>query len=629
MLYHPRNLLDNINDTLKDVTETLTVEADQLNAHEKYKDAEYIYTRIFGLCESVRGDDLTTELASKLLSLHEKTGNQSAAQTIQEFLLLAVHDRGIEQDEFNWVTERLCQNYMNFHDRVRIIILEFGENEPFSAEFARMAVFYRTATLDVDALSRAVVGSQRMLIPKMALHIAAHVGAVSLTSMLIEEDDRDINLKDECGKTAMHLAVQKGSCELIQVFLNAHADLEIADDGGKTALLLAAGCTSKRGSEIVKCLLDAGANPNVKDKSYRTSLHLAARFGTPETVEILLDHDVEVNAISLYEETPLFEATENHPSRGVPIAQQLLHSGANLKNFFTGSVLMKAARLGNAAMLNVFLSCEVNQSANANQVLADRTMALHAALEGPLSTQEACMSMLLKAGVAIKTKHDGMTALGAAVSLGRLAAARQLLKQGADIETEVEGERLLCCSVRRGDESVTRLLLEKGADARQRNHKDESPLSIAVAGSQDAIVEMLLKADRRCLFTSDEKGNTALHQVTAQDHEGHGGILNLLLKYCHDFWPYANGKNFDGYTPLQLAVSLKRFKLAKMFMAAQSKEDAYYTLEAGKKAALQEVGSLLSRTNIHTGESYFEAFKELKRFCQTLTPQLSLNLYSS
>ena len=178
------------------------------------------------------------------------------------------------------------------------------------------------------------------------------------------------------------------------MFLNAHADLEIADDGGNTALLLAAGCTSERGSEIVKCLLDAGANAKVRDKSYRTSLLLAARYGTPETVEILLDHDVEVNAMSIYEKTPLFEATENDPSRGVPTARQLLHSGADLKISLTESVgcLMRAAQLGNAAMLNVFLSCEVHQSANANQGLADRTMALHAALEGPLATAYQCFS---------------------------------------------------------------------------------------------------------------------------------------------------------------------------------------------------------------------------------------------
>ena len=621
MLHRQHKLLDKINDKLEDVTEILIAQAERLNAHRKYKDAEYIYTRIFSLSGSVRLDHLTIELASKLLFLYEETGNHSAAETIQEFLLRAVHDPGIDEDALNWVTEKLCQNYINFHDRVNNIVLGLGEDEWSSAEFARMAVFYRTATLDIDALSRAITGSQRTLIPKMALHIAAQVGAFSLTSMLIEEDDRDINLKDECGKTALHFAVQKGPCELIQVFLNAHADLEIIDDGGNTALLLAAGCTSERGSEIVKCLLDAGANANVRDQRYRTSLHLAARFGTPETVEILLDHKTEVNAMGIYDQTPLFEAIENVPFRGVPIARQLLHSGAKLKDSFTESVgyLMRAAQLGNAAMLNVFLSCEVNQGANANQGLADRTMALHAALEGPLATQGACISMLLKAGVIIEQKRKGRTALGTALRCGWLAAVRQLLDHGADVETEIKGERLLFYSVRRGDESATRLLLEKGADARLKDHNGEPPLSSSVARSQYAIVEMLLEADRHCLLTIDKEGNTALHQATVQDHEEHGGILSLLLKYCYGLWPYLNETNLDGYTPLHLAVSLKRFKLAKMVLAVQSIEDPYYFLATEKKAALQEFGSLLSRTTIHAGDSCFEAFEELKRFWRTLT----------
>ena len=599
------------------------VQAEQLNAHAKYKDAEYICTRILGLSESVRWEDWTIELASKLLLLHEKSGNQSAAEMIQEFLLRAVHEQGFDEDALSWVSEKLCQNYIDFYDRVNTIALECGENEWFSAEFARTAVFYRTAALDIDALNRAVTGTGRMLVPKMALHIAAQVGAFSLTSMLIGENNRDINLRDECGKTALHLAVQKGPCELMQVFLNAHADLEIADDGGNTALLLAAGCTSERGSETVKCLLDAGANANVRDKAHRTSLHLAARSGTPETVEILLDHNVEVNDINIYEETPLFEATENVPSRGVPIARQLLHAGADLKISFTGSAgcLMRAAQLGNVAMLDVFLSCEVHHGANANLGLADRTVALHTALEGPLATQSACISKLLKAGVTIETKRKGRTALGTALRCGWLAAARQLLDQGADVETDIDGERILCCSVRRGDESATRLLLEKGADARQENHKGESLLSIAIAGSREAgsreaIVGMLLKADRGCLFPNDRKGNTTVHQAILRDHEEYGGILTLLLKESYVLWPHFITENSDGYTPLQLAFSLKRFKLAKMLLAAQSK-DTYNIPSSIIDAALQDVGSLLSLTMICAGDPCFEAFEELRTFWQT------------
>ena len=179
--------------------------------------------------------------------------------------------------------------------------------------------------------------------------------------------------------------------------------------------------------------------------------------------------------------------------------------------------------------------------------------------------------MLLKAGVTIETKRKGRTALGTALRCGWLAAARQLLDQAADVETEIEGERLLCCSVRRGDVSATRLLLEKGADARQKNDKGKSPLSIAVAGSRKAIVEMLLeshgiikdslydtcscrielpilhcaignsslpiidmllKANRDHLLTKDRKGNTALHKAILQDHDGHQVIVDLLLKYC-------------------------------------------------------------------------------------------------
>ena len=656
-------MLDKINDKLKIATETLKVQAEQLNVHEKYKDAEYIYTRILSPSESIRWEDLTIELAPKLVLLHEKMGNQSAAEMIQEFLLRTVHDRGIDVDELDCETEKLCQLYINFYDRVNNLVLDSGEGESFSAEFARMALFYRTATLDIDELSHAVTQNQRMLVPNMALHIAAKVGAISLTAMLVEEVDRDIDLKDELEKTALHLAVRKGPCQLIQIFLNAHADLEIADDGGNTALLLAAGSTSEHGSEIVKCLLDAGANANVRDKSYRTSLHLAARSGTPEMVEILLDHDVEVNAMSIDEGTPLFEATRNVPSRGVPIARQLLQHGAALNVSSTESVgsLMRAAQLGNADMLNVFLSCDVHQGFNAHQGLVDRTMALHAALEGPLSTQETCISLLLKTGVTIETKRKGRTALGTALRYGWLAAARQLLEQGADVETEIEGEKLLCYSVRRGDESATRLLLEKGANPWKENHKGESPLSIAVAGSQASMVEIILKSRGshrfarnyqsssqiedpliHCairnsslaivrmlledhwgyLLIGDRNGNTALHQAVLLEQVAYpSSILTLLLELANGrlgLRECFNVRNSDCNTPLHLAIILKRFKTAKRLLAAQYNHATYVTLNSVTSAPVQEVGSLLSLMTFSAGDPCFEAFEELKRFCQTL-----------
>ena len=76
-------------------------------------------------------------------------------------------------------------------------MLEFGENESISAKFTRTTVFYRTATLDINILSRAIIKSQKLLVPKMALHIAAQVEASSLTSILLKEGDRDINLKNK------------------------------------------------------------------------------------------------------------------------------------------------------------------------------------------------------------------------------------------------------------------------------------------------------------------------------------------------------------------------------------------------------------------------------------------------
>ena len=94
----------------------------------------------------------------------------------------------------------------------------------------------------------------------------------SIDSMikLLTENKVDINVKNDKGNTALHLAI--GNKEKVKVLLDRKAKLEIKNKMGDTALHLAAG----RGSEeIVKLLLENGADANSMNKKKRTAFEEA------------------------------------------------------------------------------------------------------------------------------------------------------------------------------------------------------------------------------------------------------------------------------------------------------------------------------------------------------------------
>jgi len=83
---------------------------------------------------------------------------------------------------------------------------------------------------------------------------------------------------------------------------------ESTDRFGRTSLHLA----SLRGdTEIVELLLEAGANVNIKNKFGWTPLHLAAREGHIDIVQMLLEAGANIGAKNKFGRTPLDYAVKH------------------------------------------------------------------------------------------------------------------------------------------------------------------------------------------------------------------------------------------------------------------------------------------------------------------------------
>lgn len=84
-----------------------------------------------------------------------------------------------------------------------------------------------------------------------------------------------INLADQAGKTALHLAVSRGNHFATQQLLAAGADAQALDHNGSQPIHYAAYCGAL---DCVRALLEAGVPASVADRGAISVLHRAAGY---------------------------------------------------------------------------------------------------------------------------------------------------------------------------------------------------------------------------------------------------------------------------------------------------------------------------------------------------------------
>jgi ankyrin repeat protein len=93
------------------------------------------------------------------------------------------------------------------------------------------------------------------------------------------------NVRNNGGRTALHVAAANGRVEFIRWLIESGADVVAEDEERWTALHLAA----ENGHAVVVCLLIVlGADVIAEDKKGRAALHFAARNGHEMAVKLLL-----------------------------------------------------------------------------------------------------------------------------------------------------------------------------------------------------------------------------------------------------------------------------------------------------------------------------------------------------
>lgn len=410
-------------------------------------------------------DNICEETDNAFHKLHRKSRRRLGALTTRRRKLWQ-SDRGISpssetsQDNIEKngnLEERLLEASSSWSNQR---VLEHRMNALRSCLTAKKEPLLVLNLLEANKVTEAVAlarESNKQVRLDVCLLWACLQGATDLVQMLLKAE-ANADAKDNSGFTALHLAAERGSEEMLKVLLEGGAKVggPWEWDGNEefTPLMLAArsGCV-----EAVRLLVAAGANVDAGlNTSGETALHQAVRAASPDCVQLLIDSEATVNPTLMYSETPLHIAVSEGLSDVVGI---LLQAGADVR-----------ASRGNSKMTPLHIAAQEGYCSVANQ--------------------------LLKAGANPNQENlRGQTPLHLAAKAQSSDTVQLLLSFGADPNAcDRDRKTPLHSGIFKGSRSYEclRLLLVAGADTNAADQSGHTPLHMAALNDSSYCVRLFL-----------------------------------------------------------------------------------------------------------------------------------------
>jgi ankyrin repeat protein len=192
-----------------------------------------------------------------------------------------------------------------------------------------------------------------------------------IVNMLIEAG-ADLYSTNDNGMTALMVAARwaksSSSENTVKILIEAGSDLNTQKNNGWTALMLAAGRSNSTSSEnTVKILIEAGADINIKSEGGTTALMIAsARSKTnssENTVKMLIEAGADLNLENKNGWTALYVATrDSSTTSSENTVRMLINAGAdvNLQTKKFQTPLMLASNFSNFSVVKLLLDSGAN-----------------------------------------------------------------------------------------------------------------------------------------------------------------------------------------------------------------------------------------------------------------------------
>uniref|UniRef100_A0A4W6C9A8 Ankyrin 3 n=1 Tax=Lates calcarifer TaxID=8187 RepID=A0A4W6C9A8_LATCA len=363
----------------------------------------------------------------------------------------------------------------------------------------------------------------------------------------------DINICNQNGLNALHLASKEGHVEVVAELIKQGANVDAATKKGNTALHIAslAGQT-----EVVKELVTHGANVNAQSQNGFTPLYMAAQENHLDVVQFLLDNGSSQSIATEDGFTPLAVALQQGHDQVVSLL---------LENDTKGKVRLPALHIAArkddtkaaALLLQNDHNADVESKMMVNRTTESGFTPLHiAAHYGNINVA----TLLLNRGAAVDFKaRNDITPLHVASKRGNSNMVRLLLERGAKIDARTkDGLTPLHCGARSGHEQVVEMLLDRGAPILSKTKNGLSPLHMATQGDHLNCVQLLLHHE----VPVDDVTNDYLTALHVAAHCGHYKVAKVIV----DKKANPNAKALNGFTPLHIACKKNRVKVMELLL---------------------------------------------------------------
>ncbi|XP_044728090.1 putative ankyrin repeat protein RF_0381 isoform X1 [Chrysoperla carnea] len=502
----------------------------------------------------------------------------------------------------------LCYALDNKHSEIAKLILTSG-SEVNSKTYnyknsSNTPLHFAVINVDIEIIKMLLVrganiNAQNILGQTPLYNMIENDDQVEIFELLLKHE-ADVNVKDDCGQTPLFGAIQNNRLEIIELLLKHKADINAEDIIEKIPLFYA---IENQNLKITKLLLDNGAN--VKDDP--ELLHSAAMGESPEIVELLLQHNADVNVKNRYGQTPLYKAIEYDR---LEIIELLLKHKADINAEDEDRITPLFYAIQNKKLKITKLLLDNGANVKDYPELLNRAA---------MGESPEIVELLLQHKADVNGKNRcGQTPLFDAIQNNRIEITELLLKHNTDVNaTDKYGKTALFLPVIRDSYSyltffggnsyvnkmrkITKLLLDHGANVDAQTPDGETPLQFSMRNEYSHVVEVLLEYNANVNFREKINLETPLHiyarrknveickillnkgvDVDAVDCDGftalhiasqlgHNEVVTTLLEYGSDI----NIMTYNNLTPLDYAETVETIEILKRHIVQMKTANLY------------------------------------------------------
>jgi len=427
-----------------------------------------------------------------------------------------------------------------------------------------------------------------------------------------------------CGSTpkkeiTVQQLIKEGRIQEAKDLFTTKTDINMADEDGNTALHLAAAINE---SDLVQFLLIKGADSKLKNLNGDTALHVAIKKDHMNCAKIL---SVQNDDIFIKDAEDITALTLGMDKGGEWYDTMICEETGAIKDENGEGILHYFVRTRDELAITYCINKNLPLNGKNNKgesplalafASADDPAAVRIASQLILANAELCRGDYAYFEDAVRTHNmiirfaDGQTPLHIATINGHTGVVNYILSEKTSVRLsdilqaqDISGATPLHEAVRYGRTDIAKLLLTNGAEVDALDSIGKSPfLLIIPTNAQYSVYSTLLQYNAKAT-QKDMYGDTVLHVATM----GNAPVEVLALLASHGAG--VNERNKQGVTPLSLAIEKKNLQHVVFYANhgadinaedQNGKSPLVYALES---STIDMLKTLVTKENILTKDS--------------------------